>query len=200
MTAYVDGLRRDLACIPDLITHVRAHVIPGPASGDKIRGTRDPAAPGNLDAIDAADRLYTMTCSWAQVALDEFGLLGPVIVGWHTPAGLAGLSTVHPADTVGVVRFLIAQLDRIAEQDWADPMAEEIGSQVAGMLAAWPWEEKPRHLPMPCPKCDRLALVRYAPTLRDLPITITCRACRHIIPEHLYGLLARVVLDERRGA
>ena len=60
-----------IAAAPDLVAHLRDHLQPGSASDDRVRGTRTPPAPLNLDPLDAADYLHAELAAWVQDVLDQ---------------------------------------------------------------------------------------------------------------------------------
>lgn len=55
-----------------------------------------------------------------------------------------------------------------------------------------------RHLPVPCPKCELLTLVRSLDS--DGTDEVECRACGHTIRAEHYGLWTRMLVDDVLGA
>lgn len=54
-----------------------------------------------------------------------------------------------------------------------------------------------RHLPVPCPRCELLTLVRSLDS--DGTDEVICRACDHVIRAEHYGLWTRMLVDDMLG-
>jgi hypothetical protein len=69
------------------------------------------------------------------------------------------------------------------------------------MGARWPVDEHPTRCAAPCPACDRLSLVRYAPTFYRGPVSIACTAgdCGEPLDERYYEHYVRVLTDTPRA-
>lgn len=69
-----------LVRLPDLVQHIREHVVPGSPGGDSVhvRGTRTPPAPLSVPAVDDADALHSMLAAWCGEVMDGRDVRGPV--------------------------------------------------------------------------------------------------------------------------
>lgn len=198
---------------PDLIVHVRMHLNPASKGrqddqSSKAKGKgqgKHTPAPMTLEAVDAADRLYSELVSWVRVTCDDLDLTTPTIHGWR-PEGsegqIAGLKPTAPNDSPAMARLLLRHAERVYAQPWVTVLIAELGTLVHRMDRAWPRIERPVYLPTPCPACDMLSLVRYAPSWLGAPITVRCtrEECGEVIAEDMYAWQARRVLAERQEA
>ncbi|WP_088312397.1 hypothetical protein [Kineosporia sp. R_H_3] len=105
MCARCRGNAHDsLVRLPDLVEHIRSHVVPGSASPDgvHVRGTRTPPAPLSLAAVDDADALHSMLVAWCTEVMDGRDLTGPTWRGTMVlPASKRFLPAVHRSTCPG---------------------------------------------------------------------------------------------------
>jgi hypothetical protein len=203
---------RSVSEAPDLIAHLRSQLGPAAAAQEdgkskpkgKGQGKHTPA-PMSIDVVDIADRLYAELVGWVRLTCDDLGLTMPTIHGWR-PEGadgqIAGLKPAAPDDSPTMATVLLRHADRVYEQPWVTVLIAELGTLVHRADRTWPRVERPVYLPTPCPACDMLSLVRYAPSWAGAPITVRCNRdeCGEIIPEDMYAWQARRVLAERQEA
>ena len=242
-----------LVRIPDLIEHIRSHVVPGSVGADSVhvRGTRTPPAPLSLAAVDDADDIHATLAAWCTDVMDGRDLTGPSWrgtlilpaskrtrapgrhtsgctrcvclaspqhLGPHLPTctgrRCAGCGTAYDAPrafglaagathaTAVLVAWITPHLAWIYEQPWAAGFVAEVTQKVAIIGSRWPVEERPTRCAAPCPACDRLTLIRYAPQWHTGPVSIRCTAadCGEPLDERLYGHYVRVLADTYGGA
>jgi hypothetical protein len=173
------GLARDVAALPELIAHLRACAASRSAQGERVSGSRAPAAPVNLDALDAADGLWSVLYGWSDAAADALALTGPGgRPGWHVVGRadrVRGLSSSgQPGDVAARCRWILAQLDRIAEHEFIAEMARELRTAVKRASRQFPIAESWRPIPGRCPACLRKTLRIYAPQWHGAPMITMC--------------------------
>lgn len=204
-----NGLEDALVRAPDLVAHIRDQVVPGDSGGtDGLPGAGrlDGPAPLSLGAVADADDLHALLCSWAALVAETYpgGLCGPGWVGTHRPRGndrpAVGLTTAGDwRATATVTRWLYDHLEWELTQEWAPDYVREVSTLVRRLRDRWATEERPRYLPVPCPSCKDPSLIRYAPTVWQGPVTITCQSCGIVVPEREFGAFVHTIAQERRA-
>ena len=129
------------------------------------------------------------------------GLLRRYVPGprQYDPARVAGLAAGRGSGPTRLVAtWMLRHLDWALRQPWAGVLADELPAKVDGLRRQWPTSERPQHLPQPCPACQLKAVERRAPSCQGAPVTISCLACGHLIPEEHYGLMTRLVATVAR--
>ena len=206
-----------IAQAPDVVGHLREHVEPGSATGDRVGGSRTPPEPLSLDAVAAADDLHAALASWVLLVLEEHPdrldgpgwqgsavrpaskrrVLGEVVYQASRVVGLRGDTAGDTAPTRRLATWLLRHLDWALAQPWALELATEMPEQISRLHAAWPTSEHATRLGLPCPGCGLLTLVRWAPRWQGAPVTIACEriACAAVVPEEKYPWLARLATD-----
>jgi hypothetical protein len=172
-------LAADLAAVPDLMDHLAETARLEIAASAKPL-TTDPVHRGDAAhqtvlpaAYLAADELWSLVTSWAQVVLEE-----------------------HPADLRcpnarpwrgDVVAWMLPHLDWIGRQDWAADMRREIARDVRTLRARWPMaQDAEPDRPVPdvrCPRCDVVALRYYPPSVYRQPFAVACTECGRMFAE-----------------
>ncbi|WP_125777180.1 hypothetical protein [Antribacter gilvus] len=195
-TCYLH-LTTDLGDVPALMEHLgevaRLAMVASakPLTTDPVhRG--DAAAQTVLPAAYlAADELWSLVVSWAQVVLEEHpaNLRGPNARPWHGD----------------VVAWMLPHVEWIARQEWAKEMKRELARDVRTLRARWPMpEDRENDRPVPdvrCPRCDVVALRYFPPAHYRQPFAVACTECGRLFSEdeweRLVSLLART---ERKSA
>lgn len=84
--------------------------------------------------------------------------------------------------------YLTARIDAVCTFPGARSFADEIGELHHQIRRALGLTRYVQRLPLPCPTCDVVALVRHT-------AQIECESCGRIIREEDYGLLGRIAAD-----
>jgi hypothetical protein len=153
---------------PELL--VRLHALGTPDAGaraltDDIFNRRDPAESTILPPqwLDE-DELSRLLGSWALLILDEHpvrGMRGPNAAPWN-------------GDTAA---WFLPHLPWCATREWAGEMRRELVGFVAQLRHRWPGvddAEPPRHVDIPCPRCDLISLVYTPPRYGGQAFRVEC--------------------------
>lgn len=185
-------LRATIAEIPSLVAHLReigrpyAQTLP-PSDG---RSAGDPAESTVLPrAWLEADELESQVTSWAHAVIDDSPqvMRGPNAAPWY-------------GDTIG---WITPHLSWCATQPWAEVMLSELTKDTARLKATWPTPdmvERERHVPVPCPRCDRLSLHYVPPTWAHQPFRVWCDNpdCARAFSEDEWERFKALALDTGR--
>jgi hypothetical protein len=192
----------------------------------------DPSEQGVLHAaLDALDGLHACLASWAHLILEEHPdgdrMAGPDDRGvryttttkWIDPKVFPRLKGageplvyIRPPEVAGLcdpdatsrlVRWLLPQLRWCAEQEWAGVMRAEIADVVRTTAARFPVAERTRPIPgVPCPVCDRKALIFDPPTPERPTTQVNCgtRGCGVVFTQDEFRRLTLIVEWEQKQA
>lgn len=94
-------------------------------------------------------------------------------------------------------RYLRNWFDKLCIYPAAGDTAEALYDLDRSIRSGLGKTDPQRHLPVPCPECELLTLVRSIDTAGT--DAVECRACGHVIPHERYGLWARILVDEMLG-
>lgn len=217
-------LTRNLYSAPDLVTHLRTLLEPALIQqGDGMpHGESELPIPVNAGAIDAADEIHAQLASWVMLVLEEHpaGLAGPSVAGsrltvpttrsyvnsdgtretkYLAPVVVGLKPTAADDATRQFAQWLLNQQTWIEDQEWAAEMLRDLGTTIATNRARYPADERSRRIPdLPCRNCQRMSLSYHPPTVAGADFLVQCEhhACSAIIPENLWGLAIRQLLDE----
>lgn len=146
----------------------------------------DPASPS--PAFDGFDDVVQWACAWEEIFRKLLGAQTPQEPSWGARRG-AALSDATRWLHANVGPVLAC--DAWASVDFGHELAELVGRLVRGAGV----DRLVHHLPLPCLRCDRLALVRH-----DGSETVECRACGRRWSwddyDRLAGAYAHVVRQE----
>lgn len=93
--------------------------------------------------------------------------------------------------------YLTSWFDRLCTYPAAGDTAEALYDLDRTIRAGLGKTDPQRHLPVPCPECELLTLVRSLD--RDGTDEVTCRNCNHVIRAEHYGLWTRMLIDDILG-
>lgn len=159
----------------------RLHALGNPNAGaralsDDIVNRKDPAEGSILPAqwLDE-DELNRLLTSWVSLVIDEHpvrGMRGPAGKPWNGNAAA----------------WLLPHLPWCAGQVWVVDMRDELVSFVGSLRKRWPGlddVEPPRHVDIPCPRCDLLTLVYTPPKWSGQPFRVECtnQDCARVFSE-----------------
>ena len=176
-------------------------------------------------ALDALDGLHACLSSWAHLILEEHPdgarMTGPDETGTRRTETVAVLDSEiardygpylrkghvtavrDPDATSRLVRWLLPQLRWCSEQDWAGEMRRDVADVVRTTAARFPVAERTRPIPgVPCPVCDRKALIFDPPTPERQSTQVNCgtRGCGVVFTQDEFRRLTLIVEWEQKQA
>lgn len=217
-------LRRALVQAPRLVAWIGVHDVPSseqrePDESSK-KGKKTPPLPFRADAVDTADEIHALLCTWAHTIVDEHpgALRGPDlsgsvrarrvladrtgdVIGLAVNRGWGTGDTVPPAmPTERAASWLLTHSDWALARPWADAFVTEISEAVFTAQHRWPTTEEVSRLPTACHVCGRMSLVRYAPAYPGATARILCEhsECGEVIPEDRYDFYAELYQRQQK--
>lgn len=133
-----------------------------------------------MDALEIVERLLLDTDRSVRAVLD-----------------LPARSYVGVRAVVNVVRcstLIVAQWDRVTPLAMAGPLVDDFDKCRARVDRVLGLVELVHRLPLPCPQCDAITLVRY-----DGDAYVRCLGCGSSWSEAEYQHLVLVLVDEQRN-
>jgi hypothetical protein len=136
--------------------------------------------------------------------LEEIKTINEALTAVHTrqEGEIANLNTELEIEKQMAAYHKISLEKKQQECEALQKRVDELTAAVATIGSRWPVEERPVRCAAPCPACDRLTLVRYAPRFYTGPVSIRCTAddCHEPLEENLYAHYVRVLADAHGGA
>ena len=200
---HLGALRVHLETLGALALHCRRLITPSASAGltGGRSGAVDAPAPLALSPVDDADDILAWMWSWASMIAEDTGhRLPPQADAWACGGVVHGMRRGDYVALVALTGWLLDRLDAAARRPWIDEWALESKVKAAQLDRRYPRSERPIFLPMPCPACDLLTLVRHPPRFRDLPVLIVCDShdCGEVLPENMYDWYTRRFAEEKR--
>jgi len=143
-------------------------------------------APGNAFATDVLDLLVRCAADWAGYAE------GLAIDRYDRMPHPHGREAQRFATTLD---YLYLHADRLLDSGLAEEFNRKVVRMTLVARRAVHADDPIAHLPAPCPRCNRKALIRH--NGKD---QVVCAACRSIWPCEQYEFLCRVLVMEVNGA
>jgi hypothetical protein len=184
---HLSRARELIGAAPEMVSWMREQLEPAgnPVGGDE---PHDPNGPGSkppvaVTAVDAADEVLALLCSWAEAAADAVGIEAPDTSaawrvfrtsldigeegtddGWDWHPVVKGFRGGSTALVNGVARWLLDHLEDIAQHDLVADLVEEVADNRKTNLARWPYEDRPRAVPgVRCDECGKRTVMFYPP-------------------------------------
>lgn len=175
-------LRDHLAAIPELAAHAAARTdgrLNTPTAPNTGGTTPGIAHVSPSPAWDTAEETVQWAHAWAEATADTFGHAGPFRYLRN------GLPARDLHTTVG---YLLAQLERVVEDEWmAVDLSDEARQHRRRLERAAGRDELTHRLRERCPTCDQRSLVR-----EDGSDRVECKGCGRLWTEEEYRHLAHV--------
>jgi hypothetical protein len=153
-------------------------------AGDRIaRAQPSSGAPVSVAALDAMEAVEHLLLNADASVRAGLALPVRVYVGVRAGVNVAGCSTL-----------LLAQWDRAMSLDVAGPLIDDLLTCRVRVDRVLGLTELIHRLPLPCPRCDSVTLVRY-----DGDAFVRCTTCGSSWSEAEYRHLVRVLADEQRA-
>jgi hypothetical protein len=187
---HLNRIRSLIAGAPEMVGWMREQLEPvgNPLGGEEVHGPNGPVSkpPISVTAVDAADEVLALLCSWSECAAEGLGIAGPDTVeayrvfrtaldideagndaGWDwTPIvkGFRGNTSLSIINAVS--RWLVDNLDEIAHLEFLGQHVQEIADNRSTNLARWPYEDRPRPVAgIECDECGKRTVMFYPPAV-----------------------------------